>query len=183
VILATDGDKMARRALETASANLGLRCISASAGNPTPLSGAEIVALVKQATHDPVVVMVDDKGHPGQGCGERAIKAIASDPELQVIGAIAVAADTRRTRGVEVDLSVTRDGRLVPGAVDKEGEPVRRGRRLRGDTVDILAALTVPVIVGVGDIGKMEGADRLSEGAPVTTRALRAVLEQSQERH
>ena len=63
----------ARRVAENVAQRLGLRCISASAGNPTPLSGPELVALIKQAVHDPVLVMVDDKGDPGTGPGEEAL--------------------------------------------------------------------------------------------------------------
>ncbi|MDF2876370.1 MAG: Stage sporulation protein, partial [Sporomusa sp.] len=36
VILVTDGDRVAQHAVENIGASLGLRCISASAGNPTP---------------------------------------------------------------------------------------------------------------------------------------------------
>jgi stage V sporulation protein AE len=62
VILVTDGDRIAKGAVEVAAANIGGRCISASAGNPTELEGREIIELIKSAHHDPVVVMVDDMG-------------------------------------------------------------------------------------------------------------------------
>jgi stage V sporulation protein AE len=176
VILITDGDKVARRAMETAAARLGLRCISASAGNPTALTGPELVALIKEAAYDPVLVMVDDKGNPGTGPGEVALAFICNDPGVQVLGAIAVASNTRRASGTAVDLSITRDGRVVPYPVDKEGEPAIGRKFLQGDTVDVLRDIKVPVVVGVGDPGKMQGADSLQQGCEVTTRAIMEVL-------
>lgn len=43
VILVTDGDGIAKKAVETAALRIGGRCISKSAGNPTPLSGKKII--------------------------------------------------------------------------------------------------------------------------------------------
>lgn len=176
VILITDGDKVARRAMEYAATQLGLRCISASAGNPTPMSGPELVALIKQAAYDPVLVMVDDKGNPGKGAGETALAHICACKEVQVLGAIAVASNTRRARGTPVDLSVTRDGRLIEFPVDKDGYPDVHHKVLQGDTVDVLRDLNVPVIIGIGDPGKMQGADCLANGCEVTTRAIMEIL-------
>lgn len=176
VILITDGDKVARRASEAAADHLGLRCISASAGNPTPMTGPELVALIKQAVHDPILVMVDDKGNPGRGPGEEALAYICRHPDVRVLGAVAVASNTKRARGVRVDLSVTRDCRLVEAPVDKDGY-VRAGEPLLvGDTVDVLRELNLPIIVGVGDPGKMEGADCREDGCEVTTRAIQEVI-------
>lgn len=176
VILITDGDKVARRAMEYAANRLHLRCISASAGNPTPLTGPELVELIKQAAYDPVLVMVDDKGNPGQGAGEQALAYICQSPDVQVLGAIAVASNTRRAHGAPVDCSITRDGRIVDVPVDKNGLPDVYRQTLRGDTVDVLRDLHVPVVVGIGDPGKMEGADCLEHGCEVTTRAIMEVL-------
>lgn len=175
VILITDGDKVARRAAEEAAHKLGLRCISASAGNPTPMKGPELVELIKQAVHDPVLVMVDDKGNPGRGPGEEALSYICKHPDIEVLGAVAVASNTKRAKGVKVDLSVTRNCKVVQSAVDKDGRP-RREPLLRGDTVDVLRDLDLPIIVGVGDPGKMEGYDCREDGCEVTTRAIREVL-------
>jgi stage V sporulation protein AE len=175
VILITDGDKVARRAMEYAAKRLGLRCISASAGNPTPLSGPELVDLVQQAAYDPVLVMVDDKGNPNRGPGENALAYICRSPDVQVLGAIAVASNTPRSRGTQVDVSITRDGRVIDRPVDKDGYP-EAGSTLKGDTVDVLRDLNVPVIVGIGDPGKMEGADCLERGCAVTTKAIMEVL-------
>lgn len=176
VILITDGDKVARRAMEYAAQRLGLRCISASAGNPTPLGGPELVDLIGQAAYDPVLVMVDDKGNPARGPGEEALAYICRSPEVQVLGAIAVASNTRKARGTQVDLSITRDGRVIEFPVDKDGQPDVSHAVLKGDTVDVLRELQVPVIVGIGDPGKMEGADCLDKGCAVTTKAIMEVL-------
>lgn len=180
VILVTDGDMVALRAVEIAAANVGARCISQSAGNPTRLSGEELVRLVKQAEHDPVVVMLDDRGNPGAGSGERALAWIARHPDIEVLGALAVASNTCGTEGVEVDESITCTGALVHAAVDKLGE-IKYGSSgtLKGDTVDILNELSIPVVVGIGDIGKMDGADDIEVGAPLTTRALEEIIYRS----
>jgi stage V sporulation protein AE len=37
----------------------------------------------------------------------------------------------------------------------------------------------VPVVIGIGDIGKMDGADDVKKGAPLTTKALRTIMERS----
>lgn len=174
VILVTDGDGVAREAVETAARNLGLRCISASAGNPTPLDGEQLVGLVRQAAHDPVVVMVDDRGDPGPGPGEQALAYLAAHPDVRVLGAVAVASDTPG-RGVPVDCSITADGAVVQGPVNKAGQPAG-GTFLRGDTVGVLRRLRVPVVVGMGDPGKMAGADAAARGAYLTTRAIGVVL-------
>jgi len=94
VILVTDGDSIAQKAIETAAKNIQARTISASAGNSTPLRGKEIVELIKQAKHDPVVVMFDDRGFPKEGAGETALEIAAKHPEIDVIGALAVASNT-----------------------------------------------------------------------------------------
>jgi stage V sporulation protein AE len=179
VILVTDGDKVARRAVEEAAQRLGLRCISASAGNPTPFSGPELAELVLQAVHDPVVVMLDDKGDPGRGPGEQAMAYLCKHPDLQVLGAVACASNTKRARGIRVDASVTRDGRLVSGPVDKDGYPCARRGVLKGDTVDVLRDLKVPVVIGIGDPGKMEGADCREKGSEVTVRAIEEILKRT----
>ncbi len=176
VIIVTDGDDCAKAAVERAAANLGLRCISASGGNPTPLSGREIVDLVMTAASDTVLVMVDDRGKRGTGLGERALKEIYEDERVDVIGAVAVASDTSHVKGAEVSVSVTGDGRVVDGAVDKNGVPNDGDRRIKGDTVDILESLDIPVVIGIGDIGKMDGADEVEYGARITTKAIEEIL-------
>ncbi|MEW5952893.1 MAG: stage V sporulation protein AE [Bacillota bacterium] len=180
VILVTDGDMVARGAVQQAAANVGARCISQSAGNPTPLSGEELVNLVKQAVCDPVVIMLDDRGSPGAGRGERALAVIARHPDIEVLGVLAVASNTCGAEGVEVDESVTCTGSVVRAPVDKLGEIKNgAGGKLNGDTVDVLNDLSIPVVVGIGDIGKMDGADDITAGAPLTTRALREIIDRS----
>ncbi|MEW9124177.1 MAG: stage V sporulation protein AE, partial [Thermotaleaceae bacterium] len=158
VILVTDGDSIAQRAVETAVSNIGARCISRSGGNPTPVTGIEIVDLIKTAKHDPVVVMVDDKGSSKTAQGEWALYEIVNHPDIEVLGVIAVASNTQDVDGIEVDFSITKDGALIQGAVDKNGIP-RKGNIIYGDTVDIIKKCEVPLIIGIGDIGKMLGKD------------------------
>ena len=86
VILVTDGDNCAQRAVEEAARNIGGRCISRSGGNPTELTGREILELIKTAKYDPVVVMVDDRGNTHKGSGETAMEYIISSGEVDVLG-------------------------------------------------------------------------------------------------
>lgn len=180
VILVTDGDRAAQKAVETATGNISGRCISASGGNPTPLTGKEIVELIKQAKHDPVVVMFDDKGSDHEGKGEKALEFVARYPELEVIGVVAVASNTNRTSGADVDCSITKSKEVIKGQVDKYGNSVSVNSIVRGDTVDVLNGLKgkqVPYVVGVGDIGKMDGKDDPLAGAEITTKALKMIIE------
>ena len=62
VILITDGDEYAKRAVERVAHDIGGRCISLSQGNPSILTGQELVNLIKKAANDPVLVMFDDSG-------------------------------------------------------------------------------------------------------------------------
>ncbi|MGE5509528.1 MAG: stage V sporulation protein AE [Chitinophagales bacterium] len=177
MIIVTDGDQVARGAVEQAARNVGGCTISMSAGSPTPLSGEQIVELIKQAHREPVLVMVDDRGSRRKGPGESALEHLVRSPELEVLGVVAVASNTSKVMGVPVSFSVDETGRLVQGPVDKDGRPEPQGHeRVEGDTVDVLNALDVPVIVGLGDPGKMNHRDKSSKGAPLTTRAVEAVL-------
>lgn len=177
VIIVTDGDRTAQRAVEKAAANVGGRTISASAGNPTTLSADEIVEMILKAPKEPVVVMVDDSGKRAKGPGEQVLEALAKDDRLEVLGVVAVASNTAKVEGIAVDFSVTREGQRVHQPVDKEGNPEPEGQyKVEGDTVDILNRLDVPVIVGIGDLGKMDDADLIEEGARITTQAVQEVL-------
>ena len=178
VIFVTDGDQIARRSLEVAARNIGGRCISMSAGNPTLLSGAQLIELIKSAAHDPIIVMFDDKGQEGMGFGERAMVEVYNDPGIHVLGILAVASNSGFCGGTRVDCSVTRTGDIIPGPVNKFGKASRQ-KELHGDTVEIINDMDVPVVVGVGDIGKMEGADDYHYGASITTRALQEIIERS----
>lgn len=174
VIVLTDGDHRAYQALKVACDRLGLGVVRDTQGNPTPLRGRSLIEAIVQTPGDPVVAMVDDRGDPERGRGERALEEILKSPRLAVLGVIAVAAHTKGVRGVEPDSSVTARARLTKGAVTKEGKPA--GAILRGDTVDVLARYPKVPVVGLGDPGKMEGADDPAQGAPATRRALQEIL-------
>lgn len=181
VILVTDGDHVAQKVVEAVAKELGGRCISLSAGNPTPLRGSQMVELIKMAPHDPVIVMFDDNGDFGRGRGEQAIEYVVKHPDIEVIGAIAVASNTRFVQGARVAYSVDNHGQIVEEAVDKDGyadEELKH--RIYGDTVDILNALQVKNVIGIGDIGKMEGKDSLQNGYPITRIAVKWILERSE---
>lgn len=181
VILVTDGDKVAQNVVEDLAASLGLRCISASGGNPTPISGKEIVNLLKTVKSDPVLVMFDDRGRRDRGQGERAMQYVADHPDIEVLGAVAVASNTGGSGGIEADVCVTGTGKMVDSPVDKNGDVKTKSNSMmiKGDTVDVLNEVEVPVIVGVGDIGKMDKADDISRGAPITRRAIEEILKRS----
>lgn len=177
VILITDGDDVARDSVETVARKVGGRCISLSAGNPTPLTGPQMVDLIKQAAFDPVLVMVDDRGKSSEGQGEEVLKYVAQHPDIEVLGVVAVASNTSNARGAQVDFSVTKEGKIVDTPVDKYGNQEKHEQLLKGDTVDVLRKLNIPVIVGVGDIGKQDGADGWQ--APITTAAVEEILRRS----
>lgn len=180
VILVTDGDKVAQKTVETAARNIGARCISASAGNPTPLRGEQLVQMVKEAAHEPVVVMLDDRGEHGRGQGESALAYLARHPDIHILGALAVASNTEFTEGAHVDFSIDCRGKLVDSPVDKYGRvSVLPDDTLNGDTVEVLDELNLPLIIGIGDVGKMNKADDYIDGAPLTTQAMREILKRS----
>ena len=177
IIFITDGDNWARQTIEAAGKRLGLPTISASAGNPTPLPPAALRQEIKEAPGEPVLVMADDGGEPRKGHGERLLEAFLRDDGFAVLGVIAVAANTKKVAGVPVNFSITREGRVHRGPVDKEGRPEPPGqKRLEGDTVDVLNGLQVPIVVGIGDIGKTSPLDRADEGARITTRVIEEIL-------
>lgn len=182
VILVTDGDNAAREALEGIASSLDLRCISASGGNPTPISGEDIVRLVKTVHHDPVLIMFDDRGDNYKGLGERAMEYVASHPDIEVLGAVAVASNTPGTMGVVANECITREGQIITNAVDKRGDckhEINQQTVIAGDTVDVLNHLEIPFIVGIGDVGKMANADDIGHGAPITRKAIEEILRRS----
>ncbi|ARU63161.1 stage V sporulation protein AE [Tumebacillus avium] len=180
VILITDGDQVARKAVEKVAAEVGCRVISRSSGNPSPLNGQQLVRLIEHAKHDPVLVMFDDNGSGDYGYGERALEYVSNHPNIEVLGAIAVASNTPMVDGVHVDFSIDQNCRMIEDAVDKDGLPAHSGDMvLYGDTVDVLSDVDVPMIVGVGDIGKMQGRDHFAKGAPITKAAILEILKRS----
>ncbi len=180
IIVLTDGDRVAKKVVEKVAQNIGGRAISMSAGNPTPVTGSEIAAAVKETPYDPVLVMVDDCGSCYKGSGEKALEELANDPELDILGVVAVASDTSNVEGIPVTASVSRDGKVVPGPVDKIGNPEPDGHsKVEGDTVDVINQLHVPVVIGLGDLGKMDDADLVEEGAKITTLAVEEILKRN----
>ncbi|MGE5560059.1 MAG: stage V sporulation protein AE [Chloroflexota bacterium] len=176
VIVITDGDDVARETVEGVAERFGLRTVSASAGNPTPLTGDEIARLARRAEHDPVLVMVDDRGRPSKGAGESALEELLTNPQIDVLGVVAVASHTRRAHGIRVDESVTADGEITRHPVDKDGEARAGADVLIGDTVDVLNEVRAPFVVGVGDPGKMRGQDCTARHCPITARAVEEIL-------
>ncbi|WP_307338965.1 stage V sporulation protein AE [Caldalkalibacillus uzonensis] len=180
IIIITDGDDVARQVLQQVAKDIGGRCITRSAGNPTPLSGEEIVDLILQAKQEPVLVMFDDNGKAGYGSGESAMLQVAMHPSIEVLGVIAVASNTARTKCAHADVVIDAEGRIVEQGVDKDGDVLpSREKCIFGDTVETLDQLHIPIIVGIGDIGKMKGRDHIRYGAPVTHKAVEIILERS----
>jgi stage V sporulation protein AE len=178
VIIVTDGDKSAQKAVETAATNIGGRCISCSAGNPTMLSGSEIIKAIDSAESDLVVVMVDDRGKKGKGKGEQVMEQIFDDENIDVIGVVAVSSNGKDCSDISADCSITNDGRVTALAVDKNGVE-SPSHDICGDTLSILRQKKPKVIIGLGDPGKMDFNDEVSKGAPLTTRALEEVVQRS----
>ncbi|APH04540.1 stage V sporulation protein AE [Bacillus weihaiensis] len=179
VILVTDGDEYAARTIEYVASKIGGRAISQSQGNPTLLSGPQIVQLIQKAKNDPVFVMFDDCGLVGEGAGERALKYVAEHSAIEVLGIIAVASKTHQTEWAKVDVSIDRFGELTEYGVDKSGLKDLELGRISGDTVYCIDQLNVPIIVGIGDIGKMARKDDVKNGCPVTLKAVELILERS----
>lgn len=179
VILITDGDEYAKRAIEVVAKEVGGRCISLSQGNPSVLKGPQIVALIKEAPTDPVLVMVDDSGFVGEGAGEKAMIYVSQHPDIELLGIIAVASKNRSREWTKVDVCIDRDGQLTEYGVDKFGVREMDIGRITGDTVYSIDFLHAPIVVGIGDVGKMSKIDHYSNGAPITRRAVELILERS----
>jgi stage V sporulation protein AE len=180
IVVITDGDRVAQKVVEKVAHNVGGRSISFSGGNPTNAQGKEISAAIKKAAYDPVLVMVDDCGCKGEGKGETILRTLAADPDLQILGVVAVASNTAGVDGVPITASITREGNIVNVPVDKDGYPEAAGHtKVEGDTVDVLSQLNIPIIVGVGDLGKMDDADLVEDGAKITTLAVQEILKRS----
>lgn len=180
IIIITDGDEVALAAVQHVAKKIGGRSLSRSAGNPSPLDGPQLVQLILQAVRDPVLVMFDDNGDVGAGRGEQAIEYVLSHPQIEVLGALAVASRTHMAKGINVNCSVDNLGRIVPEAVDKHGfASAALDGRIYGDTVDILEKYQIPNVIGIGDIGKMLGRDSLRLGCPITSKAVGWILERS----
>lgn len=169
---------MAKQVIERAIDKIGGSMISLSAGNPTLLTGAEIVELLEQTAPEPVAIMVDDCGDPGIGWGERAMKVILGHPKVEVLGIVAVASNTSVGRGCRVDFSIDARGEKIFQGVDKHGKPKDKPI-ISGDTVHILDDVSVPVIVGIGDPGKMRLDDGKENSIQVMTLAFEEILKKN----
>ncbi|WP_456278451.1 stage V sporulation protein AE [Bacillus sp. AK128] len=179
VILVTDGDEYAHKAVQHAAAQFGGRCISQSQGNPSLLTGQKLVQLILKTPYDPVFVLFDDCGYIGEGAGERALLYVANHQQIDVLGVIAVASKSHHDEWAKVDVCIDRFGELTEFGIDKYGLKELDIGRINGDTVYCLDQLEVPIKVGVGDIGKMAGKDDLKKGCPITLKAVEIILERS----
>ncbi|MBU9714768.1 stage V sporulation protein AE [Evansella tamaricis] len=179
VILITDGDSSAKAAVKLVAEKLGYPFIGESGGNPTKISGDELIKLILKTESDPVLVLFDDCGFPEEGPGERAFISVVNSPDIDVIGAVAVASQSFSHEWTKVDISIDRNGLLTEYGVDKDGIKDLEIGRIRGDTVSALDRLPIPLIVGIGDIGKMGGRDSLEMGAPITKLAIEVIMERS----
>lgn len=175
VIVVTDGDNVAKKAIEKATQQMGGRCISASSGNPTRLTGQQIASLIHKSKGDPIVVMVDDRGQAGTGQGEQVTEYLANHPDIEIIGALAVASNSPYVEGIHPEASILNTGKIVEGAVDKDGMKASQDL-IFGDTVENLEKLGIEHIIGIGDIGKMHGKDDITKGVPITVKALQEIL-------
>ncbi len=179
IIMITDGDEYAKRAVEHAAKEIGGRCISASYGNPAKVDGPELVRLIKSAANDPVLVMFDDSGLVGEGAGETMMKYVADHEDINLLGIVAVASKTRQAEWTKVDVCIDREGNLTERGVDKFGIPEMDVGRINGDTVYCIDTINAPIVVGIGDIGKMAKHDDIKIGSPFTLRAVNMILERS----
>ncbi len=180
VILVTDGDMSAKEAVEAATEKIGGRCISSSAGNPTMLSAEEIIERIKEASHDPVVVMVDDRGAKGQGKGESAMAQILGSKDIDVIGVVAVSSNGKDCVKHNMDCYINRDCDVIHSAVNKQGYNTHKNK-ICGDTLSVLKHKNNLFIVGIGDPGKMDYRDEAFKDSPVTTKALQIIMEHAEQ--
>lgn len=177
VIIITDADEYARKAVLTISKDIGGYCLADFASNPTEIEPTEFINRILSIDQEPIYVLVDDAGIQGIGPGEKVIKALFEHPDITIIGALAVAAHTRHSEWTRIDLAINQDGEFVGTGVDKEGIIELEGPRINGDTVYILDQLSIPNVIAIGDIGKMHGKDDVEKGSPITKKALRFILE------
>jgi len=179
IIIVTDGDVYAHRTIQFLAKEFGGCTISLSQGNPTSFSGKRMVEIIMQANKEPIFVLFDDSGFMGEGPGEKALKYVAKDINLEVLGILAVASNAHHMEWTKVDVSMDNEGNLTSYGVDKYGVPDVEFGRINGDTVYCLDQLNAPLIVGIGDIGKMSGKDDIEIGSPITRKAIEYILERS----
>lgn len=177
IIYVTDGDAAAARAVTTAAKTIGIGCLALSDGNPTTCTYEQLLESIAEVSDEIAVLLFDDAGQAYEGRGEELMVRLANEEGIKVIGALAVASTERSGDWTKVDVSVDRYGKLSEWGVDKEGFRDIEENRVHGDTVYSLDQLSIPVIVGIGDLGKMGGRDHPKRGAPVTATALQVIIE------
>lgn len=175
VIIVTDGDSIAKKVVEKSALSVGGRCLSISWGNPTKITGEEMVRLIECVKFDPVVVMADDRGNVGRGNGEKAINFLIKSDEVEVIGIVAVASNTRNISGIKVKYSVDKNCRQVKCAVDKYGN-IQNTKVLKGDTVNTINLGSNVCVVGIGDPGKIEQGNDIENENKILSRALNIIV-------
>jgi len=177
VIMITDGDESAVKAANIAADSLHCYFLSLSEGNPSLVNTEILIKKVIEAPFEPVIVLFDDAGFPGVGPGEERMRGVANSPFIEVLGVIAVAAHTDTTDWTKVDICVDRFGEITEFGVDKNGIKETEMKRIRGDTVNLLDVGEGPIIIGIGDVGKMGGFDDYEKGAPITKKAIKLIME------
>lgn len=150
VILVTDGDEYAKKAIECVAKKMGGRCISQSYGNPTRLCGEQIADLILKAAGDPVFAMFDDSGVIGPGPGEEALTFVAGHPRIEVLGVIAVASKTHQAEWSRVDVCIDNTGEITPYGVDKFGIPEMDLKKSTGTRFTVLTGWTCPLLSASG---------------------------------
>lgn len=175
VIIVTDGDSIAKKVIEKAAVKSGCRTLSISSGNPTRITGSEMVRLIKCVKHDPVIVMADDRGDVGRGSGEKAIDYLIKSREVDVMGIIAVASNTKNASGIKVNYSIDKDGKISENSVDKHGN-IKMSKVLIGDTVNTINPSSVNCVVGVGDPGKTECDGDMDRECSNLTKAINIII-------
>lgn len=91
---------------------------------------------------------------------------------------VAVSSNGKDCSKLRVSCSITKEGKIIEGTVDKYGNNMRSGN-VCGDTLSILRDRSEITIIGIGDPGKMDYNDEICKGAPITTMALKEVVKRS----
>lgn len=124
--------------------------------------------------------MFDDEGDKNKGSGEQAMERVLAADEIEILGILAVASDTKDVVGIKPDFSVTNQAKVIDAPVTKDGSPEPADHLyLEGDTVDIINEFNPQLIIGIGDIGKMDHQDDHNKGCPITTKAIEETLSRS----
>ncbi|GAA5415419.1 hypothetical protein Pryu01_00443 [Paraliobacillus ryukyuensis] len=177
IIIITDGDHFARKAMDVISQQIGGVALTALADNPSKIDANTIIKTIQHIDAELIYVLIDDAGFSGIGSGEHILKTLAHEPSITIIGAVAVAAHTKNKEWTRISFAIDQDGNITSKGVNKEGIPIYDDKRINGDTVYLLDQLSIPTVVGIGDIGKMQGRDDVSKGCPITRKAIEMILE------